>query len=155
MIGDMQILIPEFMDAQGLAMLAARHDLRYEPALVDDPVALLEAAPRADALIVRNRTQVRGVLLAALARCRVIGRLGVGLDNIDVEACRARGIPVVPATGANADSVAEYTVMAAMLLLRGLVDATAAVAAPSTTPCSRRPACRRASSMRWWPRPTC
>jgi (S)-sulfolactate dehydrogenase len=129
MIAAMQILIPEFMDAQGLAMLAARHELRYEPALVDDPAALLQAAPRADALIVRNRTQVRGALLQALARCRVIGRLGVGLDNIDVEACRARGIAVIPATGANAGSVAEYTVMTAMLLLRGLVGATAAVAA--------------------------
>jgi (S)-sulfolactate dehydrogenase len=125
----MQILIPEGMDAQALALLAERHDLLCDPTLVDQPAALLAAAAQADALIVRNRTQVRGELLAALTRCRVVGRLGVGLDNIDLEACRARGMQVIPATGANADSVAEYTVMAAMLLLRGLLPATPAVAA--------------------------
>jgi (S)-sulfolactate dehydrogenase len=78
---------------------------------------------------VRNRTQVRGELLAALKRCRVVGRLGVGLDNIDVPACEARGMKVIPATGANALSVAEYVVGSALLLLRGAYQSTAAVAA--------------------------
>jgi (S)-sulfolactate dehydrogenase len=59
----------------------------------------------------------------------VIGRLGVGLDNIDVAACEARGIEVIPATGANAESVAEYVVCAAMLLLRGAYSSTRAVEA--------------------------
>ena len=67
----------------------------------------LSNPPRITSLV-RNRTQVRGELLAALARCRVVGRLGVGLDNIDVDACKVRGITVVPAVGANARSVAEY-----------------------------------------------
>ncbi len=52
-------------------------------------------------------------------RLRVVGRLGVGLDNIDVDACAARGIDVIPATGANALAVAEYVIATAMLLLRG------------------------------------
>ena len=86
-------------------------------------------AADADALIVRNRTQVRGELLAALQRCRVVGRLGVGLDNIDVSACQARGMQVIPATGANALSVAEYVIASAMLLLRGAYWSSAAVAA--------------------------
>ncbi len=86
-------------------------------------------AATADALIVRNRTQVRAELLAALLRCKVIGRLGVGLDNIDVSACEARGMKVIPATGANALSVAEYVIAAAMLLLRGGFLSSAAVAA--------------------------
>ena len=77
----------------------------------------------------RNRTQVRGELLAALTRCRVVGRLGVGLDNIDVPGCEARGMQVIPATGANALSVAEYVVGSALLLLRGAFAATPAVAA--------------------------
>jgi (S)-sulfolactate dehydrogenase len=59
----------------------------------------------------------------------VVGRLGVGLDNIDVPACEARGLPVIPATGANALSVAEYVVGTAMLLLRGAYQSTPAVAA--------------------------
>ncbi len=84
----------------------------------------------ADAWIVRNRTQVRGAALAAAVRLRVVGRLGVGLDNIDLEACAARGIAVIPATGANAETVAEYVLGMAMILLRGAAYlSTSAVAA--------------------------
>jgi (S)-sulfolactate dehydrogenase len=62
---------------------------------------------------------------------RVIGRLGVGLDNIDVGACEARGIRVIPASGANAESVAEYVIAMALVLLRGAYLATAEVASGS------------------------
>lgn len=125
-----RVVITEFMDERAVAQLRARHDVLYDPALVDDAPRLLAEAGRCDALIVRNRTQVRGALLAALpATCRVVGRLGVGLDNIDVAACEARGLPVIPATGANALSVAEYVVGTALLLLRGAYQSTAAVAA--------------------------
>ncbi len=125
----MRILITEFMEAAAVARLQSRHDVDYDPGLVDDPARLLQAASSAQALVVRNRTQVRGELLAALGRCRVVGRLGVGLDHIDVAACEARGIRVIPATGANALSVAEYVVTAALMLLRGAFNATPAVAA--------------------------
>ena len=114
-----RIVIAEFMDAAGVARLSAAHDVLYDPRLVDDSTRLRELARDADAFIVRNRTQVRGELLAALKRCKVIGRLGVGLDNIDTKACAARGIAVIPAVGANARSVAEYVIASAMLLLRG------------------------------------
>lgn len=123
-----RIVIGEFMDERAVARLQAAHDVLYAPALVDDAPRLRAEAAACDALIVRNRTQVRGELLAALARCRVVGRLGVGLDNIDVAGCEARGIRVIPATGANALSVAEYVVASAMLLLRGAFAATAEVA---------------------------
>ena len=125
----MQILITEFMDAPAVERLRAVHTVQYDPKLVDDAPALLAAAATADAVIVRNRTQVRGELLKAMARSRVVGRLGVGLDNIDVAACEARGIQVIPATGANALSVAETVVTAALMLLRGAYLSTPAVAA--------------------------
>jgi (S)-sulfolactate dehydrogenase len=124
----MKIVITEFMDERAVDQLRARHEVDYDPALVDDPARLAERAASADALIVRNRTQVRDKLLAALARCKVVGRLGVGLDNIDVAGCEAKGLRVIPATGANALSVAEYVVTTAMLLLRGAYASTAAVA---------------------------
>jgi (S)-sulfolactate dehydrogenase len=124
-----RVVITEFMDAPAVARLAAVHDVLYDPGLVDDGARLHAQAAGADALIVRNRTQVRGELLAALARCKVLGRLGVGLDNIDVAGCEARGIEVIPAAGANALSVAEYVIAAAMLLLRGAYASTADVAA--------------------------
>ena len=124
-----RIVIAEFMDESAIAQLAARHEVLYDAKLVDDPARLMSEAACADAIIVRNRTQVRGDLLAALARCKVVGRLGVGLDNIDVTACEARGMKVIPATGANALGVAEYVIATAMLLLRGAYRSSAEVAA--------------------------
>ena len=114
-----RIVITEFMDERAVAQLQAAHDVLYDPQLVDDAQRLLLQAATAHAIVVRNRTQVRGTLLAALTQCTVVGRLGVGLDNIDVAGCEQRGMQVIPATGANALSVAEYVVATAMLLLRG------------------------------------
>lgn len=124
-----RVVISEFMDAPGVAELATKHDVVYDAKLFEDPPRLSALSRDADALIVRNRTLVRGDLLGALVRCRVVGRLGVGLDNIDVDACRSRGIAVIPAVGANARSVAEYVLAAAMLLLRGIYRSTDEVAA--------------------------
>lgn len=124
-----RIVITEFMDAPAVAQLAAKHEVLYDATLVDDAPRLLAEAAKADAIVVRNRTQVRGALLEALRRCKVVGRLGVGLDNIDVAACEQRGMRVIPATGANALSVAEYVIGTAMLLLRAAYRSSAAVAA--------------------------
>ncbi len=119
------IVITEFMDEAAVNDLSRAFDVLYDPGLVDRPDELSAVLPGARALIVRNRTQVRGDLLASGIRC--VGRLGVGLDNIDVEGCEARGIHVYPATGANDASVAEYVIATAMLLLRGAYLSTAEV----------------------------
>jgi (S)-sulfolactate dehydrogenase len=115
----MKILICEFMDGSAVQFLRRRFDTRYDPDLVDRREELFAALQDADALIVRNRTQVNAELLAVAPKLRVVGRLGVGLDNIDLAASRARQVAVIPATGANAAAVAEYVVCAAMMLLRG------------------------------------
>ncbi len=122
------IVISEFMDEAAVGDLSRRHDVFYDAALVDRPEELARRVADARALIVRNRTQVRGALLEAAAQLRCVGRLGVGLDNIDAAACRARGIAVYPATGANDVSVAEYVIATAMLLLRGAYAASNDVA---------------------------
>jgi (S)-sulfolactate dehydrogenase len=124
----MRIVVSEFMDGDAVASLQARHDTLYDAALVDSPDALVAAVGGADALIVRNRTRVDAALLSAASRLKVVGRLGVGLDNIDVAACQARGIDVIPATGANALAVAEYVICSAMMLLRGAYASTVDVA---------------------------
>ncbi|MCZ8376191.1 MAG: hydroxyacid dehydrogenase [Beijerinckiaceae bacterium] len=123
------IIVTEFMDEAAVARLAARHDTLYDPALVDDPARLAALLPAARALIVRNRTQVRPALLAAGPRLEAIGRLGVGLDNIDVAACKDRGIAVYPATGANDLAVAEWVIASTLILLRGAYGATGDVIA--------------------------
>ena len=112
-----EIVISEFMDEAAVADLRASFDVLYDKTLVDRPEELAAAAAGCRALIVRNRTQVRGALLEG-AHLRVVGRLGVGLDNIDCKACRERGIAVIPATGANNTAVAEYVL--ARLLLRNI-----------------------------------
>lgn len=124
-----RIVITEFMDQAAVDMLRAVHNVHYDPNLVDASAELMRQVADADAVIVRNRTQVRGALLDGMTRCKVIGRLGVGLDNIDVNACQVRDIQVIPATGANALSVAEYVIATAFLLLRGAYAHTGSVAA--------------------------
>lgn len=123
------IVISEFMDETAISAAFAGYGVLYDPALVDRPELLHAALADCRALIVRNRTQVRGALLEAAPRLKVIGRLGVGLDNIDTEACAARGILVRPATGANDLAVAEYVITAALMLLRRAWFATDRVAA--------------------------
>lgn len=124
-----KIVISEFIDGDALATLQDRADVIFDAGLVDRPADLMDQLANADALIVRNRTQVRGDLLEAGGKLRVVGRLGVGLDNIDMDACKVREIEVIPAIGANADSVAEYVITTALLLYRPAYSATAQVTA--------------------------
>lgn len=123
------IVISEFMDEAAIAAQLKGRDVLYDPKLVDDPPRLHAALKEARAIVVRNRTQVRGALLEAAPQLKVVGRLGVGLDNIDMDACRARGVAVFPASGANDVAVAEYVIAAALVLVRGAYAASAAVAA--------------------------
>jgi (S)-sulfolactate dehydrogenase len=123
------IVIAEFMDEAAIREGLAGFDVLYDPKLVDKPDVLRGALGGARGLIVRNRTQVTAPLLDAGPNLRVVGRLGVGLDNIDMNACSKRGIEVFPATGANDVSVAEYVIATAMLLLRGAYSATEEVVA--------------------------
>jgi (S)-sulfolactate dehydrogenase len=123
-----EIVISEFMEESAVATLSARFEILSDPRLVDDRPGLLRLLRDARALIVRNRTRVNEEVLAAAPALRVVGRLGVGLDNIDTAACAARGIEVIPATGANADSVAEYVLLAAGVLLRQAFAASEEVA---------------------------
>ncbi|MFD1677220.1 hydroxyacid dehydrogenase [Alicyclobacillus fodiniaquatilis] len=92
------------------AAFANAYDVVYDASLVDDRTRLLAMGAETHALIVRNRTRVDAELLDAHPNLRVVGRLGVGLDNIDLAACRDRNVQVVAARGCNAISVAEYVI---------------------------------------------
>ncbi|MEN5083506.1 hydroxyacid dehydrogenase [Bosea sp. TWI1241] len=123
------IVITEFMDEAAVAALRARYVVHHDPELFAKPEELTRLVAAVPALIVRNQTQVRGEVLAAAKALKVVGRLGVGLDNIDMDACAARGIKVFPATGANSLSVVEYVIGTAMTLLRGAYFANTAMLA--------------------------
>ena len=119
------ILISEFMGKEAVARLEAVHPTSYQPDLADRQGEIPALMPGIRALIVRNRTQVTRALLDAAPDLHVLGRLGVGLDNIDLDACRIRGVEVIPAVGANTLSVAEYVVTNAAILLRSAYQAKA------------------------------
>lgn len=116
----MQIVVPEFMEEDILRAGLPGCGITYDPGLVERREDLLACLGGADAIIVRNRTRVDAALLEKAPKLRAVGRLGVGLDNIDLQACKARGIAVFPASGANDISVAEYVISSAMVLLRGI-----------------------------------
>lgn len=124
-----KVVVSEFMNEAALSAFGPAIEVLYDPTLVDDPERLSRATADAEALIVRNRTRVDRVLLDAAPRLRVIGRLGVGLENIDLDACAEKGVEVKPATGANTQSVVEYVIGAMLVLRRGVFASTGGVLA--------------------------
>lgn len=118
----MKIIVTELIWSEGLDVLKIMGEVTYNPDLWKSD-KLLAAIGDADAVIVRNQTKVTKEFLAAGPRIKVVGRLGVGLDNIDLEACAQSGVKVVFARNANAVSVAEY-VFAAMLGFSRRLDLT-------------------------------
>jgi (S)-sulfolactate dehydrogenase len=127
--GRPKVVVSEFMAPEGLALLADAVDLVDDATLVADRARLLTVVADADALIVRNRTQVDAELIAAAPRLRTVGRLGVGTDNLALDALAERGVAVHVATGANAVSVAEHVIGAVLVLSRPAFRATEQVVA--------------------------
>jgi D-3-phosphoglycerate dehydrogenase / 2-oxoglutarate reductase len=90
---------------------------------------LVAALGDADALLVRSRTKVDAALLAAAPRLSVVGRAGVGVDNVDVAAASARGVLVINAPTGNVVSAVEHTFALMLGLLRRVPEASASLAA--------------------------
>ena len=113
------IVVTEFLDPGPIEILKQQYSVHVDTGLWNKRADLEVLAEGAVCLIVRNRTQVDAALLDKAPKLKVIGRLGVGLDNIDMAACKARNVTVCPAIGANAVSVAEYVIATTLVLLRG------------------------------------
>lgn len=101
-----RVVISEALDETSVAWLAERCGVCRAP--FTDAALLSRELAEADGLIIRTYTRVDEALLAAAPRLRVVGRAGVGLDNIDIAACRARGVEVVHTPDANGQAVAEF-----------------------------------------------
>ena len=115
----MKIVLAEKVSPATLAVFAAEPgwDVKTHDQLPDGlPAALADA----DALVVRSAVQVGDELMAHAPKLRVIGRAGVGVDNIDAEAATRRGIVVMNTPGANAVAVAELTLCLMIALARKL-----------------------------------
>ena len=115
----MKIVLAEKVSPATLAVFAAEPG--WEVLTHDQlPDGLAAALADADALVVRSAVQVDDALMEKAPKLRVIGRAGVGVDNIDAEAATRRGIVVMNTPGANAVAVAELTIGLMLALARKL-----------------------------------
>lgn len=117
-----RILVSEYLPDEHLDLLRTRHEVVYDPDLCTDRSRLLDQMAGIEAILIRNRTRIDSELIAADPDLRVVGRLGVGLDNIDMSFCEQAGVRVISAVGANAVSVAEYVIGAMLVLTRGVFE---------------------------------
>ena len=113
-----KVLITEFMEQDSIDSISKVFHVTYNPSLHKDTEQLSTQIALVDAVIVRNKTQLSKTLLVHAKNLSFVGRLGVGLDNIDTNYCSDNNIFVQPATGMNADSVAEYVISCTLSLLK-------------------------------------
>ncbi|MGB0036664.1 MAG: phosphoglycerate dehydrogenase [Candidatus Acidiferrales bacterium] len=121
----MKIIVGDKISDRGLALL---RETGWEIVL-PTAAALPAEIANADGLIVRSATRVTAELLEKAAQLRVVGRAGVGVDNIDVEAATHRGVLVMNTPGGNAVSVAEHTLALMLALARSVPQSNAAIQA--------------------------
>jgi D-3-phosphoglycerate dehydrogenase len=114
----MKILVCDGMHESGLDLLRAAQGVHVDAPEKWSPEEITAALPAYDAMVVRSRTSVTAQMLEKAARLKVIGRGGIGVDNIDVESASARGILVMNTPGANAVAAAEHTLALMLALAR-------------------------------------
>ena len=121
-----RILVTETIADSGLDRLrAAGHEVDIQSGL--SPEELIEAVKGAHALIIRSATTVTAEVIAAGADLVVVGRAGIGLDNVDTEAATAAGVMVVNAPQSNILSAAEHTLAMLLAQARNIPQASAAL----------------------------
>jgi D-3-phosphoglycerate dehydrogenase len=118
----MKILIAEPLAAAGVELLKAQPGWDV---IVSNPKEYAEHLPEAEALFVRSAVKVNKDVLAKAPKLRVIGRAGVGVDNVDLPAATAAGVLVMNTPGGNAVSVAEHTFALMLGLARTIPQASA------------------------------
>ncbi len=111
------VVVADRIADRGFALLREVPELEVV-STVDAPQRLPEVLSRAHALVVRSETRVTDELMAGAPSLSVIGRAGIGVDNIDVAAATRRGIAVLNAPGANTVSAAEHTIALLLALVR-------------------------------------
>lgn len=129
-----RVLIADPIHDEGRALLEADSAFAVDTMTGLDEAGLIEKIPSYDALIVRSKTQVTAPVIAAGAALKVIGRAGIGVDNIDVGAATERGIVVFNTPDANATTTAELTIAHLLSLSRHLPQADRSVRSGAWTP---------------------
>jgi D-3-phosphoglycerate dehydrogenase len=117
----MKVLISDPMAEDGVAYLRQRAEVDVRTGM--SPEELIRIIPEYDALVVRSETRVTAEVIEAGARLQVVGRAGVGIDNIDVAAATRRGIVVVNAPTGNNVAAAEHTIAMMLAMARQIPQA--------------------------------
>jgi D-3-phosphoglycerate dehydrogenase len=120
-----RILVAEPIAPEGIALLRAHHEVDERPGLT--PAELCASLAAYDALVVRSQVQVDAGVIAAGSRLQVIGRAGVGVDNVDLKAATRAGITVVNAPTGNTIAAAEHTLALLYGVARKIAAADASV----------------------------
>src|SRR6187399_816520 len=118
----MRVLVREPIAEAGVALLRERFDVDVDP---DSP--LEEVIDRYDGIVIRSATRLTRDLIDRATRLKVIGRAGVGVDNVDVDAATRRGIVVANAPDSTVVSAAEHTIGLLVALARNIPQAHAAL----------------------------
>jgi D-3-phosphoglycerate dehydrogenase len=113
----MKIIVADSISSSALEVLRAEHTFEVVN-LQETKAPVAEQIRDADALIVRSATKVTAELIAGAPKLRAVGRAGVGVDNVDLDAATQRGIVVMNTPGGNATSVAEHTLALILALAR-------------------------------------
>lgn len=120
-----KILITDGLDESGQAVLRSSHQVDDRTGISAED--LLKVIPEYDALIVRGRTKVNAAVFQAAVNLKVVGRAGVGVDNIDLESAKQKGVAVVNAPLSTSLAVAELTFGLMLALAREIPRADAAM----------------------------
>ena len=112
------ILITDDLSPQALERLEAAGDADFEVARRPSPEELREIIQSYDAIIIRSSVRMDADLLAVASQLKVIGRAGMGLDNVDIDAASLRGVIVMNTPGANTVATAEHAVAMLLALCR-------------------------------------
>jgi len=121
----MRVLVAEAIAPEGIEALRARHEVDVRTGLSDEDLRAI--AGDYDALVVRSQVAVDAALIAAAPRLQVIGRAGVGVDNVDLDAATRAGITVVNAPTGNTIAAAEHTIALLLALARRVPAADASI----------------------------
>jgi D-3-phosphoglycerate dehydrogenase len=119
------VLVSDGLEEAGLALLREVANVTVDAKIT--PEDLIKVLPEYDALIVRSRTKVTKDVLQASKRLKVVGRAGVGVDNIDLKAAKAAGITVVNSPLAASNAVAELVIGDLLSLARRIPDMNASM----------------------------
>ncbi|TCT23313.1 D-3-phosphoglycerate dehydrogenase [Melghiribacillus thermohalophilus] len=122
-----QVLISDPLNEDGIKPLIDADHIEVHMLTNLSKAELLERIPEYDALIVRSQTKVTEDVIEKGERLKVIGRAGVGVDNIDLDAATERGIVVVNSPDGNTNSAAEHTMAMLMALARNIPQAHASI----------------------------